>query len=244
MSIVTDLSINVADSISVFDRASRSIRAAGAGKHVEEIARLHLTENKSVQEICKLTGLKKTRVYECVEAYKKRMVSAVKQDARTSGILLEHMVELVIQTKERIKIIYSQYGLLEKELERLTEEIASSTAETDQEETRVVADLRKERIKTHRRICNCLVMARKETKCMLDIYKAFGMSGAGLKDNLASEEYDLEEVVKRTEIYLSDIAKIVQFEIGDEVIKDRILCRIQDEAGKKLDDIKNSEDFS
>jgi len=197
-----------------------------------QIAKYYFVLQYSVREIAKFFEISPSMVHLDIQAYRRDVVSRIKKDLRANKKVLNHMVDLMIQTEHRIRTAWEEYQTLDNHARMLNRLIQEENERRRQNpdykgsSLSELADTVKVLMQTSDKKATFLFVLNKETQMMLNIFDKFGLTGEEAMKLVVSGGIDIELKIREMRELLINVGHIIRHEVTDNNQQKRIFNRM------------------
>jgi len=208
-------------------------------KRRQRIAKYYFALKHTINDIAGHLGISSSMVHKELITIRRGILGRIKDDLRTNKKILGHMVELMIQTDNRINEAWLQYQNLDADAKivgRVIREHREQIAK-DREEGRAVTQGNLETLtealnavmRTHKLKQGYLATLREESKAMLQIWKDFGLCGEEAVKVMFEGGIDVDSKVEEVKTFLEKVIYIIRNEVTDSNAQTRVFTRLANE---------------
>ncbi|MFW5887615.1 MAG: hypothetical protein ACOCUH_02340 [Bacteriovoracia bacterium] len=229
-----DLSVNVYDGVCLeqsfgeddlaLDRHLHNYLNKGEGR-AEQIARLFFIERKTVGAICQLLELKKSRVYQCISKYKKRIAKEYKRDEIKRDRIIDNMIDLQISSKMRMRTLWGHYEELKDDLERVRDlmKMEEERGGVFSEEWQKLFGLC---MGLHSNLCKYMKRMAGESRTLLMIWNKFGLCDMNIKDLMSYGYGDVEGLFRGIRLHMDELIAIIEDGVSNEDERKKVFGKL------------------
>jgi len=226
------LKINVQMALSQDDMFYlESFRKNERSERRQLIGRYYFAMKYNTQKIAKMLGIAQPNIAAEVNKIKRALIGRIQRDITTHNKVLGHMVELMMQVEERVKVCWKKYYDLDDDCEVIRKVMREYSNQAPAEAivlTRI-EQLAGKLLSVHGHQQTYLNLLRQETKQMLEIWERFGLTGEEAVKVVMSGNIDVNVRVEEIRINIVRMIGIIKQEVADQDIKGVVFARMSKE---------------
>ena len=195
----------------------------------QKIARYYFTMRASLREIGEMMNLPKTTVYRDLNDYKNEVLKAIKKDLRSNKKVLGHMVELMVQLDNQTRTLWDKYNQVEADARVWRGLLQQNEKKLSAGQEIRVKDIDRAQnvlFRTHEIQMQYMHLLREQTKTMLQVWHAFGLTGDDAVKVILSGGIDVDVKIQETKEIIVSLIKIIKLEVKDIEAQKAIFGRL------------------